>query len=491
MFVSVNLSAQAKNSLIYRFNWLNYTTPYNDDASNSDIFTASDHHAMELGWQRSLSKDGKLALVVPVKFGLARFPTDAENRGRRELIVTGDALAQYHLLKMDHYLLNPYINAGLGTMYNWRSQNFDFNVPLTGGVNVRVGKNMYVSLQSQYRLSPGEDRKGWHHGVGLVVGLGEDTPPPPPDRDKDGILDVNDACPDDPGPAATNGCPDKDGDNVADKDDKCVDIPGVVALAGCPDKDGDGITDADDACPEQKGIAAFRGCPDTDGDGVQDKDDNCPREKGLVSLKGCPDKDGDGIADKDDACPTEKGSVAAKGCPDADGDGVIDKDDACPKKAGDPAHKGCPDTDGDGVYDNEDRCVDRPGPASNKGCPELKKEDKQKLQNVIKNVQFETGKSVLLAKSLPVLDEVVTLMNQYPEYSLKISGHTDNQGNDDKNLTLSKARAQACYDYLVSKGVKAERMSHDGYGETQPVGDNATKEGREKNRRVDFDLFVK
>jgi outer membrane protein OmpA-like peptidoglycan-associated protein len=249
--------------------------------------------------------------------------------------------------------------------------------------------------------------------------------------------------------------------------------------------------DADDECPDVKGIAAMKGCPDTDGDGITDASDKCPREAGPAATMGCPDRDGDGITDKDDKCPGDKGPAATMGCPDRDGDGVADKDDACPDKRGDSAHKGCPDTDGDGIYDDTDRCPDKPGVAALRGCPEIKKEDKAKLERAIKLVQFETGKAVLLKKSYAVLDEVVTVMNQYSEYSLNISGHTDNVGDDKGNQDLSERRAKACYDYLASKGVAASRMASAGYGETKPVADNKTAAGREQNRRVEFELYVK
>jgi len=113
------------------------------------------------------------------------------------------------------------------------------------------------------------------------------------------------------------------------------------------------------------------------------------------------------------------------------------------------------------------------------------------LERAIKLVQFETGKDVLLQKSYAVLDEVVSVMNQYSEYSLNIAGHTDNQGDDKLNQELSERRAKRCYDYLVSKGVAATRMAHAGYGETKPVADNKTADGRSQNRRVEFELYVK
>ena len=143
------------------------------------------------------------------------------------------------------------------------------------------------------------------------------------------------------------------------------------------------------------------------------------------------------------------------------------------------------------MADKDDRCPDKAGPASNKGCPEIKTEDKAKLERAIKLVQFETGKAKLLKSSYPVLDEVVSVMNQYSEYSLNIGGHTDATGDDKMNQALSERRAKTCYDYLVSKGIAAGRMAYAGYGESQPVADNKTAAGRAQNRRVVFELYVK
>ena len=69
-------------------------------------------------------------------------------------------------------------------------------------------------------------------------------------------------------------------------------------------------------------------------------------------------------------------------------------------------------------------------------------------------------------------------MKKYPAYNLKIEGHTDSDGKEDANLKLSKERAKTCYDYLVSKGVLASRMTHDGFGESRPIADNTTESGK-------------
>lgn len=113
---------------------------------------------------------------------------------------------------------------------------------------------------------------------------------------------------------------DRDGDGVLDVDDKCPDIAGSVSLMGCPDRDGDGIADADDKCPDAAGTAKYQGCPipDTDGDGVNDEQDKCPTVSGLAKYEGCPipDTDGDGINDELDKCPTRAGVASNQGCPE-------------------------------------------------------------------------------------------------------------------------------------------------------------------------------
>jgi hypothetical protein len=200
-----------------------------------------------------------------------------------------------------------------------------------------------------------------------------------PDRDNDGIPDAEDACPDEAGLPEADGCPspseeDRDGDGLLDEADACPDDPGSPQADGCPDADEDGIRDAEDACPDEPGLPEHDGCPapgDLDGDGVPDAEDECPEELGLSEHAGCPDGDSDGVRDGDDDCPDEPGPEPS-GCPDLDGDGIRDRDDACPNQPG-PGPSGCPDTgvgdqDGDGIPDDVDLCPNEPGPGPS-GCP--------------------------------------------------------------------------------------------------------------------------
>ncbi len=275
---------------------------------------------------------------------------------------------------------------------------------------------------------------------------------------------------------------------------KIDDEPKPIIIEKPIDTDGDGIVDKDDDCPNESGLATFNGCPDTDQDGVADKDDNCPEVAGLISLKGCPeeikDSDGDGIADEYDECPNVAGLATFKGCPDTDGDGIIDKEDDCPDIAGLKEFNGCVDTDGDGIRDKDDRCPDVIGVADMQGCPEIKEEIKAQLERITKSVKFKTGSAELLESSKTILDEIVSVMEEYPEYSMRISGHTDNVGDASKNQKLSEERAAACKSYLQSKGVDLNRMESAGYGESKPKNSNDTAAGKAENRRVEFELFV-
>jgi outer membrane protein OmpA-like peptidoglycan-associated protein len=316
-----------------------------------------------------------------------------------------------------------------------------------------------------------------------------------PDTDGDGIKDIEDLCPQEAGLAEFKGCPDKDGDKIADKDDLCPDLAGDLKFKGCPDRDNDSIIDPKDDCPDTPGIAAFNGCPDTDGDGIKDDEDACPDVAGPLVNQGCPDTDNDGIFDFLDGCPETYGPKENKGCPwpDTDNDGLLDKDDDCPYLAGPIKNKGCPfqDTDNDGVLDKDDDCPNTAGPISNKGCPVIEKEVEEILKTAFDNLEFETGKDVIKQASLPSLTELAEVLKKKSTWGLQISGHTDNVGDDQKNLILSKKRAEAVKAFMVSQGIDASRLSTLYFGETQPIATNDTPEGRQKNRRVEMKIIFK
>lgn len=341
----------------------------------------------------------------------------------------------------------PYYYFGFGGQH--LNEKNDLKAQTGLGVDVKIAGNASLYARADYVFTT--DRAGIsyiHPHVGIKLRFSTKH-----DRDKDGIVDEEDRCPDVFGLAALKGCPDKDGDGVADIDDKCPDVFGLVALQGCPDKDGDGVADAEDLCPDVAGLAELKGCPDRDKDGIADKDDNCPDEAGPAKFKGCPDTDGDGIIDKEDACPTVAGTVALKGCPDRDGDGVADKDDKCPD-----------------VF----------GTVANFGCPEVKKFEVSKV------VYFNTAQSVVISKYAKDIDDVVAMMKEHSDIGVAVEGYADEQGSEEYNMKLSEKRADYVINYMVKKGIAKDRLTKKFYGKSRPVADNKTAEGRALNRRVEI-----
>jgi outer membrane protein OmpA-like peptidoglycan-associated protein len=341
-------------------------------------------------------------------------------------------------------------------------------------------------------------------GTGLTRGVGSPDfrifasvgyTPRERDSDDDGILDADDACPDDP----------EDKDGFEDSD-------------GCPDtdNDNDGIPDLEDACPmEAEDADTFEdedGCPDVDNDqdGVLDEDDECPMDAGVVAKKGCPefDRDGDGILDENDKCPDEAedkdGFEDTDGCPDNDNDqdGIFDADDKCPNEAEDKDgfedEDGCPDRDNDqdGVLDADDKCPNEKetinGNEDEDGCPDKGKSKvrvtKEKIE-ILEKVYFDSGKSTIKPISFNILNQVAQVLRANPQITkILIEGHTDSRGSDSMNMQLSKDRAKAVLEFLKAAGVEEGRLQSEGYGEEKPIATNDTRSGREQNRRVEFTI---
>ncbi len=416
-----------------------------------------------------------------------------------ELSITGEWAPMYKTkTRGDEFKrrFSPYIMAGLGaalfnpsTDYNQPNQSDAANVlinkdkasnnkialavPIGGGIKFDLTEKIEMALEFGVRLTTSDyldgvslsgnpDKTDAYEFAGAIFSFDifknkeEETP-----------KDVVDA-------------PDEDGDEEE-----------VVVVV---DTDKDGTPDSEDDCPEVPGDKVFNGCPDTDKDGIIDKDDKCPFESGSISDGGCPkiivDSDKDGVPDNEDQCPNLAGTTATGGCPDSDGDGIANRNDACPNLAGSSATGGCPDSDGDGVIDKDDKCPNSSGSVSNSGCPTISDADRATLELAMRNIKFETANSILKTESYSILNQLVQIMTRYPNYKLKISGHTDSIGGASGNQILSEKRAKACYNYLMQHGVSAGRMSYVGLGETQPIADNSTKEGRKLNRRVEFELFL-
>ncbi len=109
----------------------------------------------------------------------------------------------------------------------------------------------------------------------------------------------------------------------------------------------------------------------------------------------------------------------------------------------------------------------------------------------LNNIFFDYDKATLKEESFPELNRVVKFLNDNPNVEIEIDGHTDSRGSDEYNLALSENRSKSVADYLVSKGISQDRLTYKGYGESRPLADNETDEGREMNRRVEFRIMKK
>lgn len=408
---------------------------------------------------------------------MGRWGYQEKNKTRFDAaLLQGNVHLRVKLLNSDDNKVVPFIFGGIGVanysdyelktatgtiIQNAEGKGTDLYVPYGAGLQIQLSSRLNLLVQETFAYTDHDTRDGEEnqnnesfllHTIGLSYNFGAAK-----DADKDGVNDNKDKCPDT-----------RTGVKVDNK--------------GCPvDRDGDMIADFLDSCPDIKGTFLAHGCPDKDVDGVADKDDQCPDEAGAVELRGCPDKDGDKVADKDDRCADVAGSVQNKGCPDdKDGDGISDNEDACPDVKGTLELKGCADTDGDGIADNLDKCPNEKGTPANSGCPDINAETQ------LNNLLFGSNKDAVVKSHYQTLDKVVKVMTDNPSLQLTIEGHADNKGSAAVNLMISQKRAKAALNYLMKKGLAANRLKATGLGDKQPAASNDTEAGRAQNRRVEL-----
>ena len=283
---------------------------------------------------------------------------------------------------------------------------------------------------------------------------------------------------------------DRDGDGVPNDVDECPEIPEDIDRwedeDGCPDtdNDGDGFLDVDEECdnePEDPDDFENDGCPDPDNDqdGIEDAVDQCELEPEDIDefedSDGCPDpdNDGDGYLDVDEECdnePEDDDDFENDGCPDLDndGDGMLDRPDRCPNEA--------EDFDG---FEDEDGCPEEGSGLITLTCEAVE---------ISEQVQFESDSDEILEESYELLDQVATVLRTATYIQLvRVEGHTDDRGDDDYNLDLSNRRANAVMTYLIDNGgIDGTRLTAEGFGESQPIADNESSDGRRQNRRVAF-----
>jgi OOP family OmpA-OmpF porin len=358
------------------------------------------------------------------------FGLEAEGAVMPSQLASGDAatlwaIRGHALAQLPFWSVTPFVVAGvsgLGVASDRSAVGNDVDMGFHFGAGVKVFISRYTAVRLDVR-----DNLSARRGVGDGVIHSPEV-----------LLGFSFTL----GRKKSEGPGDRDGDGILDPDDKCPDTPGVPEYDGCPipDSDGDGILDPDDKCPDTPGVPEYDGCPvpDTDGDGIPDDRDGCPETPGVEEYAGCP-------------------------IPDSDGDGILDPDDKCPQE---------PETSNN--YQDAD------------GCPDEVPKEVEKFSGVIEGIYFDTNKATIQPKSKPRLDNAVETLKKYPDLKLEISGHTDDRGDDAHNMDLSRRRAEAVRDYLVTAGIDASRLKTRGAGESEPIDTNDTSKGRAKNRRIEF-----
>ena len=347
------------------------------------------------------------------------------------------------VVQAPYWRIVPFVVAGAGywSVHNDVSGNdSDPAFHFGGGVKLAVTENISARLDLRDSVTNGRPEGSFPHhfetlaGASWVFGR---APEGPRDADRDNVIDDRDQCPLEAG-SSPNGCPSRDSDS-------------------------DGVLDADDRCVTEVGVAPT-GCPvrDADQDGVLDERDQCVGELGVAPT-GCPDADMDGFLDRADHCPNVAG-VAPDGCQqDNDGDGLLGADDLCPDRA--ESKNGFDDAD---------------------GCPDELPAEVQNFAGVLTGVEFDSDQAVLREASWSVLQRAVEILTRYPGLRVEIVGHTDDRGAREHNVELSRRRADAVKEHLVSRGIDAGRIESRGEGPDAPLATNDTEEGRQKNRRIEL-----
>jgi outer membrane protein OmpA-like peptidoglycan-associated protein len=422
----------------------------------------ADFHAVEMTFGDQLTNANWMGQTLPTQLKIARSLSRSFNFG-----------AEFSVIKLEQDKLNewPYRESDFTTDQFWRIGG-QFEYKFANGMLLKEEARIapYIFLGMNGSNINEKTFLAQSSGVGLNIWI-TDWLGVNAEGSYEYVFDYNDYFHYSFGLVAKFGKKhDKDKDGISDKNDACPEVPGIPEFAGCPDSDNDGIQDKDDKCPTVAGPKEFNGCPDTDGDKIIDIEDQCPQVAGIAQFKGCPDTDGDGIPDKEDQCPNDKGPRTTFGCPDTDGDGITDKQDECPNEKGLKENKGCP---------VKEAVVVTPPPV----------EQVKAIEFAAKNIRFDTGKSNIKQSSFNDLNNILKIMNEFPASRFSINGYTDNTGGDELNMKLSEDRAQEVKKYFTDRGIAASRLTAKGFGKANPIATNDTPEGKLENRRVEINLM--
>ncbi|MGQ9848152.1 MAG: OmpA family protein [Bacteroidales bacterium] len=485
-------------------------------------------HLFQAYYGFELSKTNELHLNVGYGFyaGNAYDKKRDETNGSFESTITPIDL-RLRITPVNKPNWNPYFYIGIGMMYYEVTKSPDITSPIkpklkgwTGIYPFGVGAEFIISEKFVYDISFGgalsssldldgywgENNFLWDGYFNFSVGVSWRGETCQSDRDNDSLTKCEEI---EIGTDIKN--PDSDADRIKDGDE--VHIYKTNPLNS--DTDGDSITDYDeifvyktnplsidtdnDKLDDRNEIFVYNTDPlnsDTDSDGLQDYDE-------IFVYKTNPlleDSDEDGLKDGDEVLIYKSNPLVK----DSDGDGLIDGDEVHKFKT-EPM---LVDSDGDiltdydevmiyksdpNKLDTDDGGVDDGTEIGNETNPLNPKDDHKKKEIVevgvpivLEGITFDKNKSIIKPESESTLWNAYQTLKNYPEMIVEISGHTDNVGTRKNNIELSIRRANAVKEWLVKRGIEAERIQTKGYGPDRPIAPNDSEENKRKNRRIEF-----
>lgn len=380
-------------------------------------------------------------------------------------------------------IVSPYIYAGIGALYynvdtappaaqnNVEEEGWSAMIPLGVGVNFWISQSMAIDVNG-----------GWNYTFSDEINTLQDD-------DNDTYLCALIGLKFAPG----RGPSDKDGDGLFNKEEKLIGTDKKN-----PDTDGDGLNDGDE-------VNTYMTNPlkaDSDGDGLTDAEELNTHSTDPNK----PDSDGDQLSDRDEVATHQTDPNNG----DTDGDGLNDYDELMVHMT-DPKNQ---DSDGDLLTDADEVSVHMTDPLSmdtdeggiddfaevERGTDPLNPDDDFEEEEmlvvavaapiVLEGVVFRSGSAEVQPESEEILQKALNTLIAYPDMQVEIHGYTDNTGSRSLNMRLSLQRAEAVKQWLVDKGIEAERLTAKGFGPDNPIAPNDTREGRQQNRRIEFVRFI-
>lgn len=365
--------------------------------------------------------------------------------------------------------VSTYVKAGLGfTFFDVQKSSFTngnieksddiLTVPVGLGVQFKLDERYSLNFHADHNYTSSDnlnnfgDETGlfgdtdgfFSFGVAIIYGLGKDKPMA---KKKDVVL-VKDA----------------DGDGLSDNDE----IMTYKTDHTKSDTDGDGLSDYAEIMTHKTDPLKA----DTDGDGLSDSDEINDYK---TDAKSNADQDNDGLSDAEEILNYKTKFNQS----DSDGDGLSDGAEIKTHKT-------------DALLADTDKGSVNDGREVKRGTNPLNPDDdiiveiKGNEPIVLDGITFKSGRSAINPESEAILKKVLNTFKAYPDLKVEIKGYTDNTGSYNGNVRLSQKRANAVRSYLINKGVSADRIKATGLGPANPIADNKTREGRAKNRRIEF-----